>query len=74
MITITLRARYEADVPPQMIFTLVTATNRMKQDIRSLKILANSVRTCSSQWSSGDGKSKFVIGIGRACPADSNWF
>jgi hypothetical protein len=74
MTTITMSANYKADNPAQLIITLVSAPDRLDSDLRSLVVLANSVRTCSSHWSSADGKRAFVAGSGPPCPANAKWF
>jgi len=74
MTTISITTHYEADSPAQLIITLVSAPNRLNRDLRSLVLLAYSVRTCSSHWKSSDGKKAFVIGTGPTCPANTKWF
>jgi hypothetical protein len=74
MTTITISAHYKADIPAQLIITLISEPQRLDRDLRSLVLLANSVRTCSSHWSSSDGKKAFVMGSGPPCPANAKWF
>jgi hypothetical protein len=74
MTTITIRAPYKADARAQVIITLVSEPHRLERDLQSFVALANSVRTCSSQWGSSDGKKAFVIGSGPPCPANASWF
>jgi hypothetical protein len=72
-ITVTVSARYTADIPAQVTVTLVTQPNRLDQDISKLISLTTSMRSCSSVWTFDKGK-RSVVGNGPRCPKDGEYF
>ncbi len=72
-VTITVSARYLADIPAKVNVTLVTEPSRLDQDIRKLIRLTSSMQPCSSVWTSDKGK-KSVVGSGPRCPKDGEYF
>jgi hypothetical protein len=71
MVVVSVWSRYMADIEAEVSLTLITTPQREAADIRTFVATADTVRTCSAEWSDSDDKTKkkkpFVIGVGPRC-------
>lgn len=68
----SIRGTYIADIPSEVMVTLVSTPQRLKQDMNALKRVTGSLRACTAMLRGPRGG--FTIGRGKACPSDAAWF
>nr|WP_294847593.1 hypothetical protein [uncultured Sphingomonas sp.] len=68
----SIRGTYIADIPSEVMVTLVTTPMRLKKDMDALKRVTGSLRACTAMLQGPRGG--FTIGRGKACPAAAVWF
>lgn len=68
----SVRATYIADIPSEVLVTLVSTPERLNRDMDALKRIAGSLKACVATLRGPRGG--FTIGRGKPCPSDARWF
>lgn len=68
----TIRGTYIADIPSEVMVTLVSTPQRLKRDMNALHRVTGSLRACTAMLKGPRGG--FTIGRGKTCPSDAVWF
>lgn len=68
----SVRATYIADIPSEVLVTLVSTPDRLGKDMDALRRVTGSLKACTATMQGPRGG--FTIGRGKPCPPDARWF